>query len=130
MLVIGTATLYPRIHLGQLELPEPADPVRWETARLDPAINRVLRHAEMAGHFVNGNPGLNIWFGPEQAVTMMSVFLAQNKRGSARIGKITERLALVSPCPSMADRPQRPLRDGLGAVDRLELQHARLQVGR
>jgi len=47
----------PLVDLRKLELPEPAHPVSGQALGLDPSVDRVLGHAQMAGDFVNGNPG-------------------------------------------------------------------------
>jgi len=55
---VGTTDAHPVIHLRNLELPEAADPVSWQTLAVDLAINRVASHAEVLGNFLDRNPRL------------------------------------------------------------------------
>lgn len=53
---VRTTRAYPLIDFGDLEFPEPADPMCRQAAALDPSINRVLRDAEMSGDIVDRRP--------------------------------------------------------------------------
>ena len=44
------------IHLGEPEPQKPPDPAGRKPLRLDPAVNRVLRHAKMGGHVLYADP--------------------------------------------------------------------------
>ena len=51
--VVSTSGLHPIIHCGNLELPQPPNPVRGESFAVDPPINRVPRHPEMLGDLLD-----------------------------------------------------------------------------
>jgi hypothetical protein len=53
----GTASMDPLVDLRELELPEPADSMSGEVLALDPSVDGILCHTEVARDFVHGNPG-------------------------------------------------------------------------
>jgi hypothetical protein len=58
LVVIGAAGSDPVVDLRNLELPEPADPMSWETATIDPPVDRILGNAQVSGDVIDRRPRL------------------------------------------------------------------------
>jgi hypothetical protein len=58
--VIGTASAYPVIHLGQLKFPQSPYTMRRQAFAFTPAVNGVFYNAQMPGDVKCGNPRFGI----------------------------------------------------------------------
>jgi len=58
--VSASPSLNPFIHLGDLELPQPADLVRRHAPVADPTVDSVLTDAQMLGNVLQGHPWLRL----------------------------------------------------------------------